>query len=101
MLVGYSEKEKVMQFYFVQSIPPVLLDTYSEPDTLLSSGNIIVSKTDNHWLFGDCNPVWKTDLDKIITQINITAVEERCAVYSLKEKLLQDAMGWCTDSNKR
>ena len=48
MLVGYSEKEKVMQFYFVQSIPPVLLDTYSEPDTLLSSGNIIVSKTDNH-----------------------------------------------------
>ena len=73
------------------------------PGNLLSSGNVIVSKTDNLCLFGACIPVWKTDLDKIITHknINITAVEERYAAYSLKEKLLQDAVGQCADSNKR
>lgn len=102
MLAGYGEKEKMMQFYFIQSIKPVYIEHLfcARHFTKLWEYN---SKTDNLCLFGVCNPVWKTDLDKIITQINIniTAVEERYVLYNLKEKLFQEAVEQSTNINKR
>lgn len=79
MLAGYSEKGKAMQFYFVQSIQPVYIGHLfcARHFTKLWEYN---SKTDNHWLFGDCNPIWKTDLDKIITQINMWKRDVECTV---------------------